>query len=91
MGDDLMEKCRYFKGCSNNLCPLDAELHLRSGNNGNKCRYMREPKGATIGKRKFISGGTVMPDVLLKFVPGDNLEELNEASKRRWGEISKIS
>lgn len=89
MNDELMEKCKFFKGCSKNLCPLDAELHLRSGNNGNKCRYMREPKGVMIGKHKFISGGTVMSDVLLNFVPRGNLKELNEASKRRWGEISK--
>ncbi len=85
---DNMGKCPHFKSCSQNFCPLDPELHLRSGRNQDKCRFMREPKPAKINEREFVSGGTVMPDAILIFVPQSNLKWLNALSKTRRGEIN---
>jgi hypothetical protein len=82
-----LKRCPHFEKCSQNLCPLDYELHLRSGKKQDKCRWMRETKRTKIGKRTFISGGQVMPDALLKFVPESNLKWLNEASRKRWHEL----
>ena len=84
-----LEKCPHFNSCSQNFCPLDFELESRYGGKANRCRYMREPKRANIAGREFMSGGAIMPDVSLKFVPQGNLKWLNEASKRRWQEINK--
>ena len=84
-----LEKCTHFNSCSQNLCPLDYELELRYGGKANRCRYMREPKKASIAGREFMSGGAIMPDVSLKFVPQGHLKWLNEASKQRWQEINK--
>jgi hypothetical protein len=83
-----LEKCSHFDSCSQNLCPLDNELELRYGGKANKCRYMREPKRANIAGREFVSGGTVMKDAPLKFVPQGNLKWLNEVSKKRRKEIN---
>lgn len=84
-----LEKCPHFNSCSQNFCPLDLELDLRYGGKENKCRYMREPKRAIINGREFISGGAVMPDTPLKFVPESNFKWLNEASRKRWNEVNK--
>jgi len=79
-----MEKCRHSDSCNQNLCPLDLELNLRSGNESDKCRWMRNPSLKKIGDKEFISGGRVMPDGILNFVPESNLEWLNESSKTQW-------
>ncbi len=84
-----LTKCPNFNSCSQNFCPLDLELHLRSGSKQDKCRWMREAKKAKIQDREFVSGGAVMPDALLNFVPRGNLERLNEDSRRRWHELAK--
>ena len=79
-----MEKCPCFERCSQNLCPLDPELRLRSGGESDKCRWMREPKKKKVGGKEFISGGGVMPDAILKFVPESNLKWLNANSRKAW-------
>lgn len=79
-----LEKCPSFKKCSQNLCPLDLDLDLRSGGKADKCRWSREPKNKKIAGREFISGGRAMPDALLKFVPRSNLKCLNACSQERW-------
>lgn len=85
-----IEKCPHFQACSQNLCPLDLELHLgRAGGGGDKCRWMREPKKKKIGSKEFISGGSVMPNALLNLVPESNLNWLNKSSQRRWHELKK--
>lgn len=84
-----LKRCPKFEVCSQNLCPLDLELELRGGSTQDICRYFREAKRAKIGEREFISGGTIMPNAILKFVPESNLTRLNEASKRRWNIINK--
>ena len=83
-----IRNCPNYNSCSQNLCPLDLELELRSGGKEDKCRFMREPKKKKIAGREFISGGTAMPDAPLKFVPECNLKWCNEASKKRRNEIS---
>ena len=85
---DNMEKCPHFNTCSQNLCPLDLELHLRTGNKSDKCRFMREAKNAKIGQRHFVSGGTQMPDALLNLVPESNLKSLNTPSRERWQKLN---
>lgn len=92
MGDNViknLEKCAHFSACSQNFCPLDPKLHLRSGNKSCKCRFMREAKMTKIAGREFVSGGAVMPDALLKFVPESNLKSLNKVSQERWEELKK--
>jgi len=92
--EEIMEnlrKCLHFDRCSQNLCPLDLELHLRSGNKQDKCRWMRESKRVKIRNKEFVSGGTVMPDALLKFVPESNLKWLNKVSQDRWRKLKKDS
>lgn len=81
------ERCPSFGKCNRNLCPLDYELRLRVGGEGDKCKWMREPSERKIGDKEFISGGRVMPDVLLNFVPESNLEWLNEVSQERWKKL----
>lgn len=82
-----IERCPHFSGCSQNFCPLDSDLNLRSGKTQDKCRFMREPKPAKIREREFVSGGTVMPDAILNFVPSGNVGRLNNCSKNRWKEL----
>jgi hypothetical protein len=82
-----MERCPHFSDCSQNFCPLDPDLHLRSGGNQNKCRFMREPKTVKIRGREFVSGGTVMPDTLLNLVPRSNIERLNASTQARQEEL----
>jgi len=82
-----LEKCPSFTRCSQNLCPLDLKLELRISGNGDKCHYMKEPRKIKIKGKEFISGGTIMSDELLKFVPEYNLKWLNSASRQRWNEI----
>jgi hypothetical protein len=84
-----LSKCPHFNACSQNLCPLDLELPERTGGKQEKCRWMREAKTSKIAGREFVSGGGVMPDALLNFVPSDNLDWLNEPSKKRWHELKK--
>jgi hypothetical protein len=79
-----LRRCPYFDRCSQNLCPLDLELHLRTGDFSDKCRWMREAKKAKVNGREFISGGRVMPDAILNFVPEGNLKWLNGVSQKRW-------
>jgi hypothetical protein len=83
-----MQRCPHFNGCSQNFCPLDPDLNLRSGKARDKCRFMREPKLAKIRGREFVSGGTVMPDAILNFVPRGNIERLNARSQTRWRELT---
>lgn len=85
-----LKKCPHFNSCSQNLCPLDLELNLRCGGKDDKCRFMREPKRARVAGREFTSGGSVMPDVPLNFVPQSNLKWLNEVSKNRRIELDTI-
>jgi hypothetical protein len=86
-----LRRCPYFDKCNQNLCPLDLELHLRSGNSSDKCKWMKEPVRKKIKGREFISGGQAMPDNILNFVPEANLKWLNRASQKRWFEIKKCS
>ena len=89
---DNLRKCTSWDRCSMALCPLDLELSSRVGRMSERCRYMKEPKVATFKGLSFISGGTVMPDDSLKYVPKDNLPTLNTASQKRWDELtSKIN
>lgn len=81
--------CDKNDRCSQNFCPLDKELQLRYGSNADKCRYMREPRRVKIQGREFVSGGTIMPDALLKLVPQRNLMWLNGASQQQWQKIKK--
>jgi|GEM_PF-911693 len=85
-----LKKCPHFDPCNQNFCPLDLELNLRSGSKQDKCRYMREAKVSKIAGREFTSGGRVMPDAPLNFVPSENLSWLNQASQARWHELRKI-
>jgi len=84
-----LKKCPRFDKCNQNLCPLDIGLPLRIGGSGEKCFWMRPPSKKTIHGKVFISGGQVMPDGSLNFVPESNLEWLNTPSKKRWLEIKK--
>ena len=79
-----LQRCPHFDKCSQNLCPLDLELNLRSGNTSDKCRWMREPKQTKLGDKEFISGGRVMPNAILNFVSEDNLKWLNGISQKAW-------
>jgi hypothetical protein len=90
MTPDIMEKCSRFESCSKNFCPLDQDLQLRSGKKSERCRYMREPKAISLAGRQFISGGTAMPDVPLKFVPSGNLKCLNQSSQEKWKELENL-
>lgn len=83
------DRCPHHDSCNQNLCPLDIDLELRDGGGGNKCRWMRPPEKKTINGKVFLSGGRVMPDGLLKYVPESNLKWLNESSQKRWFEIKK--
>lgn len=85
MRDNLenLKRCPSYNSCSQNFCPLDFELNLRSGGKQDKCRWMREPRRAMVAGREFVSGGAEMPTVLLNFVPQGNLKWLNEASIKR--------
>lgn len=85
-----LKLCSHYNVCSQNLCPLDSELNSRNGKAHDRCRFMREPKRANIAGREFISGGAVISDVLLNFVPQGNVARLNEASKRRRIQLSRI-
>lgn len=76
-----LRRCPHFTGCNQNLCLLDSELPLRTGGEKDKCRWMREQKKVKVKGKEFISGGSVMPNAILKFVPGTNLKWLNGASK----------
>jgi hypothetical protein len=82
-----LERCPYFERCSQNLCPLDLELYLRTGGKEDKCRWMRETRKVKIGNKKFLSGGETMPDAILKFVPRENIKMLNKFSQKRWKEL----
>ena len=84
-----LKKCPSFDGCSQNLCPLDLELHLRTGGAGDKCKWMREASMKNIKGKEFISGGKVMLNGLLKCVPNKNLKWLNKVSQERWIELKK--
>ena len=84
-----MKKCSHFDECSQNLCPLDLELSLRTGGDRDKCKYMREPCRKKINGREFISGGSVPLDGVLKFVPESNLKWINESSRERWKNLKK--
>ena len=86
---DNLEKCPHFDSCSQNLCPLDLELHLRSGNTSDKCRWMKEAKSVKLNGKEFISGGRVMPNAILKYVPESNLKWLNGISQKGWLKLKK--
>lgn len=82
-----LKKCSHFHSCNQNLCPLDPELSLRTGGAAEMCRWMREPKTKKIAGREFLSGGSVMPDASLNFVPESNLKWLNQSSQKRCREL----
>jgi hypothetical protein len=84
-----LKKCSHYYTCSQNLCPLDLELYLRSGGNQDKCRWMREAKTSKIAGREFVSGGATIPNAILNFVPSENLRYLNEASQAMRQELNK--
>ena len=84
-----LKRCHAFERCNFNFCPLDLEFELRTGNNFDKCKWMREQKQTNIKGKQFTSGGSVMPDALLNFVPRANVERLNEASRARWNKLNK--
>ena len=82
-----LERCPHFDSCSQNLCPLDLQLNLRVGSNGDKCRWMKETRITKVQGRGFTSFGKVMPNGTLNFVPRRNLKWLNTPSQKRWSEI----
>ena len=82
-----MERCSHFNSCSQNFCPLDLELALRVGKEQDKCRWMREPRKTKIQNKEFVSGGSVLPNAILNFVPEGNVGRLNESSQARWHEL----
>ena len=82
-----MEKCPHFSRCSQNFCPLDPELYIRTGKKQDLCRFMREAKRVKVQGREFVSGGTVMPDTPLNSVPRSNLTRLNTSSQMRRNEL----
>lgn len=84
-----LKRCPSYEKCNQNLCLLDLKLHLRSGGEQDKCKWMREPKRVKIKAREFVSGGQVMPDAILKFVPESNLKWLNQVSQKRWKQLLK--
>ncbi len=84
-----LKKCPHFDKCNQNLCPLDIDLPLRTGGIADKCRWMRPRVKKTILGNTFISGGHIMPDGLLKYVPESNLKWLNTPSQHRWLKIHK--
>jgi hypothetical protein len=83
-----LKKCPHFDSCSQNLCPLDFELSLRNGHVQDKCRWMREPLRKKVNGREFVSGGQIMPNGILNFVPSANVERLNDASRASWAELN---
>ena len=87
--NENLKKCPHFDRCSQNLCPVDLELQLRAGGTQDKCRWMREPKRVRIGNREFVSGGAVMPNGILNFVPEANLKRLNQSSQKDWERLKK--
>lgn len=82
-----IKKCPHYDTCHQNFCLLDLELNLRKGGKADKCKWMREPKHVKIKGREFVSGGSVMPDAPLNFVPEANIKRLNQSSQQRWNEI----
>ncbi len=84
-----MKKCSSFEACSRNFCPLDFELHLRTGGEADKCKWMREPIKKKINGREFMSGGSIMPNGLLILTPRANVKWLNKPSQRQWREVNK--
>jgi len=52
-----LKRCPHFDRCSQNLCPLDLELHLRRGSKQDKCRWMREPRKVKIKDKEFYQVG----------------------------------
>jgi len=86
-----LQRCPHLDKCSQNLCPLDLELYLRTGNTSDKCRWMREPKDVKLNGKEFISGGRVMPNAILKYVPESNLKWLNGISQKAWRTLKNNS
>lgn len=84
---DNLKKCPSYDRCSQNLCPLDLELNIRFGLKSERCRYMREQKVSKINGKEFMSGGSAMPDDVLVFVPKENHNWLNQASRKRHKEL----
>ncbi len=93
MNDEIIfeniQKCKFSEKCSQNLCPLDFELHLRVGGESDKCRWMREAKKKKVKGREFISGGRVMPKGILIFVPRESIKCLNKISQKQWKILAK--
>jgi hypothetical protein len=84
-----LKKCPHFDNCSQNFCPLDLALSERTGGKQDNCRWMREAKQVKIAGREFVSGGGVMLDAPLNFVPNVNLGRLNQASRIRWQKLKR--
>lgn len=84
-----INKCPHSSVCNQNLCPLDINLNEAKGTYSDFCRWMRGPRVKKIGRREFVSGGSIMPDAILNFVPQCNLKRLNESSQKRWNELNK--
>lgn len=103
--DRNLARCAHFDSCSQNLCPLDFDLHLRVGGESDKCRWMREGyiyskkgtqlknlgrySGQQLKRGEFLSGGRCMPRGLLKYVPKKNVRWLNKVSQKRWHQTMK--
>ncbi len=81
-----LRKCPEWEKCSQNLCPLDLELSLRSGGREDKCRWMCKPRHLKY-KNTPKTEGSIMPDELLKFVPKNNILCLNMTSQKRYQEL----
>jgi hypothetical protein len=79
-----LKKCPRFDSCSANLCPLDPEAHLRSGENENKCPF-------TIKKKSKDQKGikTLASPSILEFIPKSNLKMLSRRNQKRWSAINK--
>lgn len=74
-----LKRCPSFERCNKNLCPLDYELHLRSGGRDDKCRWLQKRNSKTV---------SIMPDNLLEFVPKNNISKLNTESRKRYLQIT---
>ena len=80
---EIMENlkiCPHFNTCSYNLCPLDLELELRTGDiKEDGCNWMQNYRTKN---RRHIR--RPMPEGLLKFVPKKNVKMLNKSNRKRW-------
>jgi len=82
--NENMKKCSRFEGCSDNVCPLDSEVHLRENLPGeNSCPF-------TLKKRKKSQKGikTLAPHNILEVIPKSNKNLLNKRNQKRWEKVN---